>query len=84
MGHRRAKRCAVRFRTGKRCTVWKAVGSLTIAGKAGANRRVFTAKLKRRTLAPGRYRLFLVVVKAGKRASTPRTVRFRIKPPPAR
>ena len=84
VGHRRAKRCAVRFRTGKRCTVWKAVGSLTIAGKAGANRRVFTAKLKRRTLAPGRYRLFLVVVKAGKRASTPRTVRFRIKPPPAR
>jgi Tol biopolymer transport system component len=84
VGHRRGKRCAIRFRTGKRCTVWKAVGSFTIAGKAGANRRVFTAKLRRRTLAPGRYRLFLVVTKAGKRVSTPRTVRFRIKPPPAR
>ena len=83
-GHRRGKRCAVRFRTGKRCTVWKGVGSFTISGKAGANRRVFTAKLRRRTLGPGRYRLFLVVTRAGKPVSTPRTVRFRIKPRPVR
>lgn len=84
VGHRRAKRCAVRFRTGRRCTVWKTLGSLALAGKAGANRTRFSAKLKRGTLAPGRYRLRLVVTTPDTRVSAPRTVGFRITPAPAR
>ncbi len=83
LGHRRGERCAVRFRSGKRCIVWKTVGSLTLNGKAGANRTRFTARLKGRALAPRRYRLRLVATKAGRPPSVARTVRFRITPPPA-
>ena len=44
-------------RHGRRCTLYKALGSFTHLDKAGANSLHFSGRLKGRKLAPGAYRL---------------------------
>jgi hypothetical protein len=53
-------------------------GSFTRTGEAGLNAVRFTGRLRRRTLAPGRYELELVARDATGNRSTPSRTRFRI------
>jgi hypothetical protein len=60
-GRRVKHRCVAvssraRIRT-PRCTRWVFAGTLTVAGKTGANQVTFRGRVGRRTLAPGRYRV---------------------------
>jgi uncharacterized protein YkwD len=53
-------------------------GSLTDAGERGTNAFAFRARLRGRSLAPGRYRLRAVATDAAGSASTARLARFRV------
>ncbi len=41
-------------------------GTLTVAGRAGANRVTFRGRVGRRTLAPGRYRVQITAIADGR------------------
>jgi hypothetical protein len=56
-GRLKGRRCLTTARAGGRCTVVRHAGSLTVAGRAGANAVAFSGKLGPRALAPGSYRL---------------------------
>ncbi|MDW5596897.1 S8 family serine peptidase [Conexibacter stalactiti] len=45
-------------------------GTLTVAGRAGANAYAFRGRLGRRTLAPGRYRLLVTALADGRRSAS--------------
>jgi hypothetical protein len=77
VGRRVGGRCVRATRGNRRarpCIRYVALaGSFAVNGKAGANSLVFTGRLRRRALAPGRYRLALTAADAaGNRASASR------------
>jgi hypothetical protein len=73
-GHRKGKHCVAHARKGRRCSIVKRVGRLTIAhAHAGADAVRFIGRLHGKVLAPGRY--LLVATPAHGRA---RSVRFTV------
>jgi hypothetical protein len=75
-GRRAGGRCVHRGR-GKRCTISTRVGTLMIAGRAGANRLRFRGRVRGAALKVGRYRVTATPV-----GGTARTVGFTIVPAP--
>ncbi|HEU4463147.1 MAG TPA: PKD domain-containing protein [Solirubrobacterales bacterium] len=66
---------------GKKCSIFKRVGSRGQAAKAGVNKLKWNGALKGKPLSPGSYRATVTATdKAGGR-SAPKTVGFRILPP---
>jgi Tol biopolymer transport system component len=82
-GHRKkGKRCSTRVHRGKRCTVARRVGRVTLKQsrlRRGANSVKFSGKLGRKALVPGRYRLTATPLHG-----TGRTVRFVVVKAPKR
>lgn len=56
-GRKSGKRCSTKARHGKRCTAVRPVGSFSAPGRAGKVTLTVPAKVRRRALAPGRYRI---------------------------
>jgi hypothetical protein len=59
-------------RGGRSCTLWVRVGGFAQDGVAGSNRKAFSGKIGRRTLAPGRYRATLLATDAAGNESAAR------------
>jgi len=76
-GRLKGKRCLTTLRKGRRCTVVRSAGKLTVRGRAGSDSVAFSGRIGRRALAPGSYRL--TVAPAHGRAHA---VRFVVVPPP--
>jgi len=53
-------------RAKRRCDRYQASGTLSVAGKAGANTIAFSGKLRGRTLPPGSYRVLVTATADGK------------------
>jgi hypothetical protein len=64
-------------RSKARCDRSQTVGTLSIAGKAGANSYTFRGKVRGHALKPGRYRV-LVTAQANGKTSAARSVQFTI------
>jgi len=77
----KCKKATARKRKGKRCTIYKSVGSFGVAAKKGVNGKKFSGKLRRRALRPGSYRLSAVARDASGNASVVKNVRFRVLKP---
>jgi hypothetical protein len=81
-GYRSGKRCVARKPHGKRrarrCTLYRSLGSFGARTTAGANRRHFTGRVKRRPLKVGAYRLRLVERDADGHNGPANTRSFRI------
>jgi hypothetical protein len=60
-------------RSTSRCNRSQAVGTLRVAGKAGANAVAFRGKIGGRRLAPGRYRLLVTALADGKTSAAAAT-----------
>ena len=65
-------------RTRPACRRLKLVGRLAVNGKAGANSRRFSGRIRGRALRRGEYRLILVATDAAGNRSARVTLRFRI------
>jgi virginiamycin B lyase len=66
-------------RQGRKCTRYKAVGTLTRTSKAGANAVAFSGRIGRRKLAPGNYRVVATARDdAGNVTGRPQEARFRV------
>jgi CSLREA domain-containing protein len=77
-GRRAGKRCSATAKRGARCTVARAGGSLTTRANAGAVTITIPAKVKRRKLAAGRYRISIVATDAGGLRSATRTLTLNV------
>ena len=79
-GVRKGGKCVVAKKgsTGKRCTLFKAVGSFKHADVAGPNSFHWKAKLKGKALARATYRLRAVARNAQGRTSAPATAGFKV------
>jgi hypothetical protein len=77
------KRCAAppRRRVGhpRRCVRYVAAGSLSRAGRTGANRLAFTGRIGRRALRRGTYRATIVARDSAGRRSAARSLLFRVR-----
>jgi hypothetical protein len=81
-GRRAGKACKKptrKLRKAKKCTRLTKIGSLTIAGRQGANAIAFKDKVGRRTLKAGAYRASFVARDATGNASPAKTVSFTVK-----
>ena len=80
---RTCRRPTARNRTRRRCTRLLSVrGAVKLPVAAGAREIRFAGRLsRRRSLAPGAYRLALTATDAAGNVSTPRRARFRLLPP---
>jgi hypothetical protein len=81
-GRRAGKACKKptrKLRKAKTCTRLTKIGSLTVAGRQGANAIAFKDKVGRRTLKAGAYQATFVARDAAGNASTAKTVRFTVK-----
>ena len=76
--HGRCMRPAPRLRLARRCTRYRAVGTLKRSATKGANSIRFTGRIGSRTLRPGRYRALITATDTAGNRSTPRTARFRV------
>jgi hypothetical protein len=65
-------------RRAKRCTRLVKKGTLTRAGKAGANSVKFTGRIGHRALKPGSYRVSITATDAAGNKSKPKTLSFRV------
>jgi hypothetical protein len=82
-GHRSGARCVAgaptRGSRAKRCTALRAAGSITAAGRAGANTTAFSGRIGKRALAPARYRASATAADAtGNKTPAAVTLRLRI------
>lgn len=81
-GRRAGKACKKptrKLRKARKCTRLTKIGSLTVAGKRGANAIAFKNKVGRRTLKAGAYQASFVARDAAGNASTAKTVKFTVK-----
>lgn len=78
------KKCKPRKRGqgGKKCPIFKLVGSRGQQAKAGANKLKWNGRLKGKPLAPGSYRATVVATDSAGGRSAPQTVGFRVLPLP--
>jgi hypothetical protein len=80
-GRRVGGKCVARTRANRarpRCTRFVTKGTIAFAGRAGANSRAFSGKLRGRGLPSGVYRAMIVVTDAAGNRSAARTATFRI------
>ena len=81
-GHKKGKRCLTKVRKGRRCTVVRLAGGMSLAQRdlhAGSNTVKFSGRIGKRALKPGRYRLTATPLRG-----TGRTVRFVVVKAPKR
>jgi PKD repeat protein len=64
-----------------KCTLLRAIGRFSTAGKAGKNKKRFSGKLKGRRLPPGAYRVVATAVDSAGGKSAPRSANFKVKTP---
>jgi hypothetical protein len=82
-GRRQGGACrapSARNRTGRRCTRFVRLTTLSATGKQGANTVPFSGRVKRRKLATGRYRALVTAVDAAGNRSIARAVSFKVVP----
>lgn len=80
-GRKVGRKCVASRRSNrrkKRCSRFVKVGGFAHSGAAGANRFVFSGRIKRKALRRGSYRLLAVAVDAAGNRSTPLSRAFRI------
>lgn len=77
-GRGRCRRPSRGNRSRRRCVRWVRVARLSQAGEAGANRRRFTGRVRRRALRPGRRRVTVSARDAAGNRSRTRRAAFRI------
>jgi hypothetical protein len=80
-GRRDGTRCVKPTRPnarGKHCDRFTRPARLSMRGAPGANRKIITRRIGRRTLGPGRYRLTLVAVDAAGNRSAVRRLTFKV------
>ncbi len=80
-GRRQGKRCVTptrRLRRARACTRIFVRGTLTRRSGQGAGRLVFSGRIGRRTLSPGRYTATITATDAAKDVSAPRAISFTI------
>jgi hypothetical protein len=77
-GHKKGKKCLAKRKTGKRCTIYKAKGTLKRSGKAGSNSVAFSGRVGKKKLAKGRYRVTATATDAAGNKSKKKTATFRI------
>ncbi|HMJ35398.1 MAG TPA: PKD domain-containing protein [Baekduia sp.] len=82
-GHRSGSRCVAgapaRGSGAKPCTALRTAGSITAAGRAGANTIAFSGRIGKRALAPARYRASATAADAaGNKTAAAVTLRLRI------
>jgi hypothetical protein len=81
VGRRSGGRCVKqtqRNRGGKRCSLFRRVGSFTQDGNAGANTKRWLGKVGAKPLAPGSYRAAVVATDAAGNKSAPRRLSFKV------
>ena len=79
-GRRVGGRCRAKTKANARrraCALYRTKGRLKHRGRKGRNAKKFNGRLRKRALAPGRYRAVAVAVNSGFKSST-RTVSFRV------
>ncbi len=79
-GRRAGNRCSSTRRRGARCTLKRRAGTFTVRAAAGTPRLVLPARLAKRRLAPGRYRLSATATDAAGNRSRARTLIITIRP----
>jgi hypothetical protein len=67
-----------RLRKRSRCTRYVSMGTIKRAAKKGSGTLKLKAKVRRRTLRPGRYRLVVTATDAKGNRSAPRRVAFKV------
>ncbi len=80
-GRRAGKRCVAPRPSNRRaraCARTRRLGAFRVQGTAGLNRLRFSGRINGRRLAPGAYQLVVVASDAAGKASSPKTLRFRI------
>jgi len=79
-GVRRGTRCVkpAKHAHGKRCTRYVRAGQLVRASPRGSSRVPFNGRIKRRTLARGKYRALLYAVDAADNRSKTKTLNFEV------
>ncbi len=77
-GRRAGSKCRAGRRTGKRCVYYKNVGPIKRTAKQGASSFRFNGRLRRKALAPGRYRITAVATTPDGRVSTAKRASFTI------
>ena len=77
-GRKKGSKCVAKRRTGKRCTLYKAKGTLKRSGKAGANTVAFSGRIGKKKLAKGRYRITATATDSAGNKAKKRTVSFRV------
>jgi Tol biopolymer transport system component len=77
-GRKKGSKCVAKRKTGKRCTLYKAKGSLRRTGKAGANSVAFSGRIGSKKLAKGRYRITATATDAAGNKAKKKTVSFRV------
>lgn len=78
-GRKSGRRCSTNVRTGKRCTASRSVGSLSALGRAGKVVLTIPAKVPRRALAPGRYRITVQATDSDGLPSAARSLTVKVK-----
>jgi 6-phosphogluconolactonase (cycloisomerase 2 family) len=79
---RKCKPLTAKNAAGKQCLIFKREGSRSQKAKAGANKLKWDGRLKGSPLPAGSYRAIVVATNAAGGRSAPKTVGFRILPPP--
>jgi hypothetical protein len=77
-GRKVGGKCKEKARKGKKCTIAKALGTLTVAGKAGSNSVSFNGKLKGKKLPVGSYKVTITAVDAAGNKSKAKTVSVKV------
>jgi hypothetical protein len=77
-GRLAGKKCSAKRRTGKRCTLYKTVASFSRKTKQGKSSFKFNGRIKRRVLAPGRYRITAVATTSDGLVSPGKSATFTI------
>ena len=77
-GRKKGKKCLAKRSTGKRCTLYKAKGTLKRTGKSGANSVTFSGRIGKKKLAKGRYRITATATDTAGNKAKKKTVTFRV------
>ncbi|MDQ3935013.1 MAG: hypothetical protein M3340_10350, partial [Actinomycetota bacterium] len=81
VGRRVGKKCqkpSSKNRSRKRCTRWVRAGRFAALGVAGKNKKRFSGRIGKKSLAPGSYRAVLVATDPAGNVSKPRVASFKV------
>ena len=78
-GRRAGQRCSTTKRSGTRCTLTRRTGTVTVRAPAGTPKFVLPARLAKRKLAPGRYRVTATAADTAGNRSRARTLTITVR-----